>query len=54
MAVPQDLTDMVKARLQEFQSPVMFMSPRGKAYLMVVGGVMAHQAGGLVDYPLSE
>ncbi len=30
------------------------MPPRGKAYLMVVGEVVAHQAGGRVDDPLPE
>ena len=44
VAVLQDLIDMVKAILPELQCPGVFISLRGKAYLTVVGEVMAHQA----------
>ena len=46
MEVLQDLTDMVKAELLEFYCPGVERAPWGKAYLMVVGEVTAHQAGG--------
>ena len=50
----QDLIDMVKAILLEFQCPEVYKTLKGKAYPNVVGEITAHQAGGLVDYPLSE
>ena len=46
MGTPQDLIDMVKAILLEFQCPEVYMSPKGKAYPNIVGEVMAHQVGG--------
>ena len=48
LAVPQDLTDMAKAGLPELQCPGVFMPSEGKAYLMVVGEVMARGSGLLI------
>jgi hypothetical protein len=50
----QDLTDMVKAGLLEFQCPGVLHAIQGESLPKVVGEVMAHQAGGTVDYLLPE